>query len=46
MAKSADSNNNIILFDMAKNEIFDINDNLKILRRKLKESHTIATYVS
>lgn len=37
--KSAD---NIILFDMAKNELFDINDNLKILRRKLKESFTIA----
>lgn len=40
--KSADNNNNIIiLFDMAKNELFDINDNLKILRRKLKESYTI-----
>ncbi|XP_060854267.1 intraflagellar transport protein 52 homolog [Rhopalosiphum padi] len=38
----ADSNNNIILFDMAKNEMFDINDNLKILRRKLQGSYTIA----
>lgn len=37
----ADSNN-IILFDMAKNEMFDINDNLKILRRKLQGSYTIA----
>ncbi|CAH1725925.1 intraflagellar transport protein 52 homolog [Aphis gossypii] len=39
----ADSNSNIILFDMAKNEMFDINDNLKILRRKLQRSYTIAT---
>lgn len=34
--------NNIILFDMGKNEMFDINDNLKVLRRKLKGSYTIA----
>lgn len=40
--KSIESNNNIILFDMAKNELFDINDNLKTLRRKLKGPHTIA----
>lgn len=37
------NNNNIILFDMGKNEMFDINENLKILRRKLKGSYTIAT---
>lgn len=43
MMKSTESNNNIILFDMAKNELFDINDNLKILRRKLKGPYTIAT---
>lgn len=43
----ADSNNNnIILFDMAKNEMFDINDNLKMLRRKLKGSYTIAMLVT
>lgn len=43
MMKLEDSNNNnIILFDMAKNEMFDINDNLKTLRRKLKGSYTIA----
>lgn len=42
MMKSADGNNNIILFDMAKNEMFDINDNMKTLRRKLKGSYTIA----
>lgn len=40
--KLADNSNNIILFDMAKNEIFDINNNLKILRRKLKGLYTIA----
>jgi len=39
----ADPSNNIILFDVAKNEMFDINENLKILRRKLKGSYTIAT---
>lgn len=38
------ADNNIILFDVAKNEMFDINENLKILRRKLKGSYTIATY--
>ncbi|KAF0754268.1 intraflagellar transport protein 52 [Aphis craccivora] len=38
----ADSNNNIILFDVAKNEMFDINNSLKILRRKLQGSYTIA----
>lgn len=43
MANIADSNDNIILFDVAKNEMFDINENLKILRRKLKGSYTIAT---
>lgn len=43
MMKPTDGNNdNIILFDMAKNEMFDINDNLKTLRRKLKGSYTIA----
>lgn len=40
--KLAENNNNIILFDMAKNEMFDINDNLKMLRRKLKGSYNIA----
>lgn len=43
MANIADGNDNIILFDVAKNEMFDINENLKILRRKLKGSYTIAT---
>lgn len=43
---STESNSNIILFDMAKNEMFDINDNLKILRRKLKGSYTIAMQVT
>ena len=37
----ADSNNNIILFDMAKNEMFDINDNLKILRRKMIDKTSV-----
>lgn len=46
MMKLAESNNNIILFDMGKNEMFDINDNLKILRRKLKGSYTIAMQVT
>ncbi|XP_050432068.1 intraflagellar transport protein 52 homolog isoform X2 [Adelges cooleyi] len=41
--KTADNNNsNIILFDLGKNEMFNINDNLKTLRRKLKGSFNIA----
>lgn len=42
MSKLIENNSNIILFDMAKNELFDINDNLKILRRKLKGAYNIA----
>lgn len=33
----------IIVFDCSKNELFNINDNLKTLQRKLKSSFTIVT---